>query len=487
MAFTLTGDKTKAQILADYAFINKVTRNRQLAFRERKAILTACEFIPSVSGDWTTAPTTVDAALNELGSRSSVGAETNSNNVFTAYQIMDNGLAWRFREATTNGVNYISVAAPASLGADYTQTLTAATGNIVVDAAANTFTADQSLANAKALKFYEATGGGSNYIALKAAAALAGDVTFTLPTADGSANQAIVTDASANLSFASVALLGSANTFTDSISLANEKILKFYEATGGGTNYIGLKAAAALAGDVTFVLPTADGSANQAIVTDASANLSFASVALLGSNNSFTADQNLANQKALKFYEATGGGTNFVALKAAAALAGDTTFVLPTADGSANQVLVTDGSANLSFATAVTAETVATTVVIATADVKTLHTTPVDLVAAPGAGTYIDVIQVEALTTGTTGYDDVAAGEDLTIQHDGSTTPMATLETTGWLDQNTAALCVARPQPSYRPLIATKVTIKNSGAVFSAAGDHGLKVRVRYRVLTALT
>jgi hypothetical protein len=42
----------------------------------------------------------------------------------------------------------------------------------------------------------------SNYIALKSAGTVGSNVTFTLPTADGSAGQAIVTDASGNLSFA---------------------------------------------------------------------------------------------------------------------------------------------------------------------------------------------------------------------------------------------------------------------------------------------
>lgn len=73
MAFTKTGDRTKAQILADSAFVNKVTANRVLGAKEKKAILTACEFIPAVSGNWTTNPETVDAALNELGARTSVG------------------------------------------------------------------------------------------------------------------------------------------------------------------------------------------------------------------------------------------------------------------------------------------------------------------------------------------------------------------------------------------------------------------------------
>jgi len=49
----------------------------------------------------------------------------------------------------------------------------------------------------------------------------------------------------------------------------------------------------------------------------------------------------------LRFYE----GANFVGFEAPA-LSGDQIFVLPSADGSANQALVTDGSGNLSFATA---------------------------------------------------------------------------------------------------------------------------------------
>ena len=42
--------------------------------------------------------------------------------------------------------------------------------------------------------------------------------------------------------------------------------------------------------------------------------------------------------------EDSDNGTNFVALKAADTLATSTTFTLPSADGSANQVIATDGS-----------------------------------------------------------------------------------------------------------------------------------------------
>lgn len=50
------------------------------------------------------------------------------------------------------------------------------------------------------------------------------------------------------------------------------------------------------------------------------------------------------------FAEGTNNGTNKVTLKSADTLAADVTFTLPAADGSANQVLVTNGSGVLSFA-----------------------------------------------------------------------------------------------------------------------------------------
>jgi len=51
----------------------------------------------------------------------------------------------------------------------------------------------------------------------------------------------------------------------------------------------------------------------------------------------------------IRFLEDTDNGSNYVALKSATTLGGNTTFVLPTADGSANQVIKTDGSGNLGF------------------------------------------------------------------------------------------------------------------------------------------
>ena len=52
----------------------------------------------------------------------------------------------------------------------------------------------------------------------------------------------------------------------------------------------------------------------------------------------------------IKFNEGTNNGTHFVALKSPNSVASSVTFTLPSADGSADHILKTDGSGNLSFA-----------------------------------------------------------------------------------------------------------------------------------------
>jgi len=62
----ITGDKTKAQIAADTVlgqqFIKSLHRQSQ------RAIQAAEEFSPSASGDWVSAPSTQDAAIDALAS-----------------------------------------------------------------------------------------------------------------------------------------------------------------------------------------------------------------------------------------------------------------------------------------------------------------------------------------------------------------------------------------------------------------------------------
>lgn len=53
--------------------------------------------------------------------------------------------------------------------------------------------------------------------------------------------------------------------------------VQFKELAANGSNHVGLKAPDNIATDVVFVLPAADGTSGQALVTDASGNLSWAS------------------------------------------------------------------------------------------------------------------------------------------------------------------------------------------------------------------
>jgi hypothetical protein len=72
-----------------------------------------------------------------------------------------------------------------------------------------------------------------------------------------------VVDINANLSVSSF----------KQINLPTQNELRFEDASGG--EYVGLKAASTVSASYTLTLPTADGTADQALITDASGNLSF--------------------------------------------------------------------------------------------------------------------------------------------------------------------------------------------------------------------
>lgn len=58
------------------------------------------------------------------------------------------------------------------------------------------------------------------------------------------------------------------------------------------------------------------------------------------------------NQAGLRFEEDTANGSNYVAFRAPSTISSDLTWTLPATDGSANQVLTTNGSGTLSWTTA---------------------------------------------------------------------------------------------------------------------------------------
>jgi hypothetical protein len=95
----------------------------------------------------------------------------------TVNLIIDNDKEIRFREATANGTNYISLSAPASLSADVTYTLPTAPAS-----------------NNRAL--ISSTAGVMSY------------TPYSFPASDGSANQFLKTDGAGALSFATVSSAG---------------------------------------------------------------------------------------------------------------------------------------------------------------------------------------------------------------------------------------------------------------------------------------
>jgi hypothetical protein len=94
---------------------------------------------------------------------------------------------------------------------------TTATGTVLtLSDTATTSSVNLIIDNDKEIRFREATANGTNYVSLSAPTTLASDLSLTLPSADGTNGQALVTNGSGILSFSTVApaLSYSKGTFT---------------------------------------------------------------------------------------------------------------------------------------------------------------------------------------------------------------------------------------------------------------------------------
>jgi hypothetical protein len=91
------------------------------------------------------------------------------------------------------------------------------------------------------------------------------------------ANDGFITLGTAATNFGLAGLSGA--TFTGDITLNAQSDVRF--ADSDSSNYVALQAPATVSSNVVFTLPSADGTANQALKTDASGNLGFASYLLL--------------------------------------------------------------------------------------------------------------------------------------------------------------------------------------------------------------
>jgi hypothetical protein len=109
---------------------------------------------------------------------------------------------------------------------------------------------------------------------------------ISLATIDHTANTVNWLDSTVSITGLSTTATGTVLTLSDSASTStvnliidNQKEVRFRETTANGTNYIGLKAPASVSADLTFTLPSADGTSGQVLTTNGSGVLSFATVA----------------------------------------------------------------------------------------------------------------------------------------------------------------------------------------------------------------
>jgi hypothetical protein len=104
------------------------------------------------------------------------------------------------------------------------------------------------------VRLAEDTDNGTNYVELQAPASIASNVTFTLPSADGSNGQLLQTNGAGALSFTNPTSLATPLTVTGDATAGAE--LRLPEDTDNGSNYVAVKAPNSLASNVTCTLPS---------------------------------------------------------------------------------------------------------------------------------------------------------------------------------------------------------------------------------------
>ena len=126
-------------------------------------------------------------------------------------------------------------------------------------------------------------------------------------------------------------------------------------------------------------------------------------------------------------------------------------------------------------------------ITITSAELLALNATPKTILAAPGAGLAIvpasPIALVLELVFGTTAYDGIAAGEDLSLKYTGAAgTELVQVEATGFLDATADAVVYAAPGTLVTPE-ANKPVVLHLLVGETATGDSVLKVRFYYRIV----
>ncbi|MDP3779301.1 MAG: tail fiber domain-containing protein [bacterium] len=211
-----------------------------------------------------------------------------------------------------------------------------------------------SAGNTSEVRFQELAANGPNYAGFKAPDSLAANTIWVLPNADGAAGQTLSTNGSGALAWTTptsggISSLNGLATSTQTFAAGN-----------AGTDF-GITSSGSVH---TFNIPDA-GSAARGLVSTSTqtfgGNKTFSdTVAMNGggsvaSSSGFTLNPHgtsAGNTTELRFAELAANGTNYTGFKSSDNLSANVLYTLPSGDGSSGQVLSTNGSGGLSWATA---------------------------------------------------------------------------------------------------------------------------------------
>jgi hypothetical protein len=202
-------------------------------------------------------------------------------------------------------------------------------------------------------------------------------------------------------------------------------------------------------GSFAVTFKTTSGTGATFAATDKGIKLLYSDGTNVTDINSQLSQINLVNQNEARFEDATGG--QYVGIKSPTTVSSSYTLVLPTATGTTNQVLQTDGSGNLSFATvtggAAWQAVVTSSLTVVSKNGYFVNTSggviTATLPASPTLGDFISFIDYNAtfdtnnLTIARNGKPIQGLAEDLTVnQERAGLTLVFTDDTQGWLLQN---------------------------------------------------
>jgi hypothetical protein len=218
----------------------------------------------------------------------------------------------------------------------------------------------------------------TNYVGFKSPTTVSTNKIYVLPATDGSPTHVLQTDGSGNLSWvasssfapASPGEIG-ASTPADAsflnlnVKSASSTVKELRLHDQDNSNYVGFKSPTSVTTNKVYVLPATDGTATHFLQTDGSGNLSWAAGSTFapaspGEIGATTPDTGNFTDLKVKSASSTvkelqlhdQDNTNYVGFKAPVTVSSNRVWTLPSADGTANQVLSTNGSGTLSFATA---------------------------------------------------------------------------------------------------------------------------------------